>query len=243
MPNRILKDTIRTSKSVNALTDFQFRVWAYLITYVDDYGRGSADAELLKGLVFPRRKGVTERQIEDALSVLANMGMITLYTVDDESYLYFPKWEKHQQVRSKRSRFPEPQENLQAHDIKCNHMISDDCICPRNPIQYNTNPNTESESNARARGDDFEAFWRVYPKKVGKADAIKKFAKALQKVSLETLLNAVEEQKTCAQWQKDGGQYIPNPSTWLHQERWNDDIKPANAAKTFLDLYYEEGGE
>ncbi len=54
MPNRIIKDSIRTSKSINAMSDFQFRLWAYLITYVDDYGRGSADPELLKGFVFPR---------------------------------------------------------------------------------------------------------------------------------------------------------------------------------------------
>lgn len=105
---RMLKETIRTSKTVNALSDFQFRVWAYLITYVDDYGRGSADPELLKGLVFPRRKGVTEKQIKDALTVLANTGMITLYQVDGESYLYFPKWEQHQRIRNKMSKFPAP---------------------------------------------------------------------------------------------------------------------------------------
>ena len=56
---RMLKASIRTSKTVNSLSDFQFRLWAYLITYVDDFGRGSADPEILKGLVFPRRKSVT----------------------------------------------------------------------------------------------------------------------------------------------------------------------------------------
>ena len=105
---RMLKASIRTSKTVNSLSDFQFRLWAYLITYVDDFGRGSADPELLKGLVFPRRKSVTEKQIQEALSVLANTGMINLYEVDGESYLYFPKWEKHQRMRNKFSAFPAP---------------------------------------------------------------------------------------------------------------------------------------
>lgn len=105
---RMLKESIRTSKTVNALSDFQFRLWAYLITYVDDYGRGSADPELLKGLVFPRRKGITESQIKDGLTVLANTGMITLYEVDGESYFYFPKWGEHQRIRNKWSQFPEP---------------------------------------------------------------------------------------------------------------------------------------
>ncbi|MBQ7825187.1 MAG: hypothetical protein IJ337_02390 [Clostridia bacterium] len=48
MPNRVIKESIRTSKGVNSLSAFQFRLWVYLITYVDDYGRGSADPELLK---------------------------------------------------------------------------------------------------------------------------------------------------------------------------------------------------
>ena len=60
MPNRIIKESIRISKNVNSMSDFQFRLWIYLITYVDDYGRGSADAEILKGFLFPRRKRVTE---------------------------------------------------------------------------------------------------------------------------------------------------------------------------------------
>lgn len=108
MPNRILKDGIRTSKKINALSDFQFRLWAYLITYVDDYGRGSADPEILKGFVFPRRKRVTESDIEKALAELAGTGCILLYKVDGESYFYFPNWGEHQRIQAKKSRFPEP---------------------------------------------------------------------------------------------------------------------------------------
>ena len=36
MPNRILKDSILVSKKVGGLSDFQFRMWAYLIVYADD---------------------------------------------------------------------------------------------------------------------------------------------------------------------------------------------------------------
>ena len=108
MPNRIIKESIRTSKSINLLNDFQFRVWLYLITYVDDYGRGSADPELLKGFVFPRRKSVTEAQIEKALADLATFGMINLYEVDGESFFCFPNWHQHQRIQSKQSKFPEP---------------------------------------------------------------------------------------------------------------------------------------
>lgn len=131
MPNRIIKDSIRTSKSVNSLSDFQFRTWAYLITYVDDYGRGSADPELLKGFVFPRRKSVTEQQISKVLADLATIGMITLYEVDGESFLCFPNWDKHQRIQTKRSKFPGPEEST------VNHCEP--------PPESKSNPNPESE--------------------------------------------------------------------------------------------------
>lgn len=108
MANRILKDSIRTSKSVNLLSDFEFRLWTYLITYVDDFGRGSADAELLKGFVFPRRKGVTELQIKQGIASLANKGMIVLYDVGGDSYFYFPNWANHQRIQAKRAKYPTP---------------------------------------------------------------------------------------------------------------------------------------
>lgn len=110
MGNRMLKDSIRTSKTVNSMTDFQFRVWVYLITYVDDYGRGSADPELIKGFVFPRRKRISESDIEKALADLAGMGCIHLYDVDGESYFCFPNWGKHQRIQTKRSLFPAPED-------------------------------------------------------------------------------------------------------------------------------------
>lgn len=143
MPNRILKESIRTSRKVNSLSDFDYRVWSYLITYVDDFGRGSADPELLKGIVFPRRKGVTEAQIKKAIDNLASAGMVILYEVDEESYLYFPNWSKHQQIRAKKSKYPEP-------SIICNQMISDDCNSPRNRESYS---NTESESESNTIGE------------------------------------------------------------------------------------------
>lgn len=108
MPNRIIKESIHTSKTVNALTDFQFRLWVNLITYVDDFGRGSADPELIKGFVFPRRKRLSETDIAKGLNDLAGMGCIRLYEVDGESYFYFPNWGDHQRIQTKHSKFPEP---------------------------------------------------------------------------------------------------------------------------------------
>lgn len=151
MPNRLIKDTIFSSRKVNNLSDFDFRIWIHLIVYVDDYGCGSADPELLKGMVFPRRKGLTEQQISCALDNLANAGMIDLYEVDGEPYLYFPNWAKHQQIRACKSKFPGPDgktihkkptegksRNLKSVDINGNRQKTDVPVIQSTPIQSTT---------------------------------------------------------------------------------------------------------
>jgi hypothetical protein len=74
--------------------------------------------------------------------------------------------------------------------------------------------------------EKFKAFWKAYPRNVGKGAAEKAFAKIKPSDKLlETMLNAIETQKKSADWQRDGGQYIPHPSTWLNQKRWEDDLE------------------
>lgn len=71
----------------------------------------------------------------------------------------------------------------------------------------------------------FDSFWKSYPKKVAKDAAYKAFAKRKpDDKMLKDILQAVELQKTQEQWTKDGGQYIPNPATWLNQGRWMDEV-------------------
>lgn len=78
----------------------------------------------------------------------------------------------------------------------------------------------------------FNSFWAAYPRKQGRGAARKAFQKARKKASLETMLSAIERQKRSTQWTRDGGQYIPQPATWLNQERWSDE----------LDAGYQNGG-
>ena len=42
------------------------------------------------------------------------------------------------------------------------------------------------------------------------------------------MLSAIDTQKKSDQWKKDNGQFIPNPTTWLNQRRWEDELpKPS----------------
>ena len=58
---------------------------------------------------------------------------------------------------------------------------------------------------------------------------MKAFSKV--KVPVESLVSAIERQKCSLQWSRDNGQYIPNPSTWLNQGRWDDEMPGLSATQ------------
>ena len=71
----------------------------------------------------------------------------------------------------------------------------------------------------------FDEFWALYPKKKSKGQAEKAFTKLSPSPDLFTkILNAIEAAKLTEQWQKDGGQFIPYPATWLNAKGWEDEI-------------------
>ena len=234
MPNRIIKDSITKSEKLSELTDFQFRLWVHLITYVDDYGRGDARPAIIRGACFPLRDRMTNKDIEKGLADLAGAGCVGLYKVDGKPYLYFPNWEKHQRVRQKVSKCPAPEDcDEESQDAANGGELPQDAARIQSRIQ---NPNPESRiqnpNTREARGADFEEFWKVYPRKEGKQKAKQAFEKVT--VPLETLLQAIEQQKTSIQWTKDGGQFIPHPATWLNGKRWEDQLPQAG---------YQKGGQ
>jgi len=49
-------------------------------------------------------------------------------------------------------------------------------------------------------------------------------------MDLFTDYEALEQQKQSSDWLKDGGAYIPNPSTWLNNRRWEDEADELPAA-------------
>lgn len=97
--------------------------------------------------------------------------------------------------------------------------------------------------------DKFLEFWSAYPKKVGKEAARKVWVKIKKPAeSLDAILTALAWQSKSAQWTKNQGQFIPNPSTYLSQQRWLDEPpvvttpkltavgqKSASAANRWLD--------
>lgn len=145
MPNRIIKESICTSDSIDKLSAFQETMFYRMIVNCDDYGRMDARPKVLASKLFPL-KDIRLAQIEDALRALTSAELVTLYKVGGKPFLQMLTWDKHQQIRAKKPKYP----GAETSDSICNHPKSSDCKCSRNPIQseseYNPNPNPKESA-------------------------------------------------------------------------------------------------
>ncbi len=95
---------------------------------------------------------------------------------------------------------------------------------PQTPLEITPYPKTPSPPKGGSFPAGFDRFWDLYPNKVGKPVAAKKFAAALRVASLETIMTGL-----AAYVAKTDDRPWCNPSTWLHQQRWAD--QPAEVAR------------
>ena len=93
-----------------------------------------------------------------------------------------------------------------------------------------TRTRTRTESSRKETGSipprkswcpGFEHFWALYPNKVGKQAALDRWRKDKLEPKAEAIVAGLE--RTMAYVTRDGGTFEPNPATWLHEGRWDDE--------------------
>ena len=125
MPNRILKESICISDSIDSLSWFDEVLFYRLIVNCDDYGRFDGRIAVIKNRLFPLKDGLTMKNVKDGINRLVRAGLVDLYVFDGKPFLYLTGWNDHQNVRAKKSKYPAPDDRMQADASKCNQMQAD----------------------------------------------------------------------------------------------------------------------
>jgi hypothetical protein len=150
---------------------------------------------------------------------ITDRGLVVLY---GNGYALIPTFKSHQHInpREAASQLPEP-------DAK---------VTRKSRVGTRQSRDTDAQAGREGKGkegittrvDDanegFDEFWRTYPKKVGKPAAQKAFKAAKINGHLPEVLDDIEKKITSDTWTKGGGQFIPNPATYLNQRRWEDEV-------------------
>jgi len=161
MPNRIIKESIKSSDEIDALSWFEEAMFPRLIVTVDDYGCYEAKPKLLRNVLFPLKDNVTVQMVSDALDSYEKNGLIRRYEHDGKQFLYLVTWMNHQRIRNKTSRYPEPFPGyFQSQKVKSNdgQSQSDDIVCATTDRQVtDKRQSTDRQLSVNCQSNDGQA--------------------------------------------------------------------------------------
>jgi len=112
---------------------------------------------------------------------------------------------------------------------------------PDRTVPDRTVPDQQTAGRKTSAMFGFDEFWKAYPRRENKQNAIKAWKKASPDGATVTLIHAaIAVQKKSKDWL---GGYIPHPTTWINGRRWEDEQgcqpidngESAEATKRFLD--------
>lgn len=172
------------------------------------------------------------------LDALGTRGFLVKYRVDDAWFGLIPTFRKHQVInnRERASELPTIDDCDEIFNFNNNDLPTrEQRVIVASPTRHG---NVQGEGKGRegkgtgkgstrdALSDEqFEVFWKLYPKKASKKDALK----AWKKIDAELfghIIDSLGAHRACEQWVKDGGKFIPHAASWLNGEKFNDEVKP-----------------
>lgn len=137
-------------------------------------------------------------------------------------------------LERKRARDAERMRIKREQERQSRDVASDTSDTPSSPPSFPPEPpqlptptpecvSTRVKGPAFAKPNGFARFWEAYPNKVGKRAAEPAYAAALKRIEGPdppgVILAGVERAKASRKWLEG---IIPNPATWLNQDRWED---------------------
>lgn len=246
---RSVKPELCESETMARLSAELERTFVRLWTHCDDEGRCKDDPRLIVAALFPLHDDVTAEVIDGHLNGLSDAGLIVRYAVGGRRFLAVRSWHEHQRPQKPRpSTLPGPEQaddqGKQEESRSDTRHVRDaygpvvvvgevevevGVVVDPSPDECESGlvlvpaPGARPEVERAAYSDAFEAFWQRCPRKVGKGAAAKAFAKATRKRSAASITEAMEAHAAAwSRWPASDGQFIPHPSTWLNEGRYDD---------------------
>lgn len=235
---RSIKPEFWRSRDVTSLPWDTRLVFIGLWSYVDDNGVGWDDLPSIAADLFARDLSVdsteTLRRVSQALSGLEEKGLVVRYKADGKDLLMITGWAKHQLVKN-----PSTGHNYPIYQAK-EHVLAEPLL-PLYGESTETLGTGTGEQGNRGTGEltlaqpqavehvndaRFEEFWRIYPRHMKRADALKAFRQMVKAgTSPEEIIAGA--QSFASDPNLPEKKFIPYPASWLRAEGWLDDPLPA----------------
>jgi len=188
--------------------------WIGTLTECDDHGRLT-----MPGEVFADVCKMEFKRVFEYMQIFSRFGLVTICNADvtecNGDLLKVNNWDKYQHSESYL--------RVKRHRKKTVTECNGDVTGAKRSVTEEEEEEGEVEEEGDKSNRSFAKFWAAYPKKVGKKPCEQKWrTKKLWRMGLY-LLRDVETRKAKDRKWLEG--YIPNPLTYLNQERWNDELE------------------
>lgn len=208
-----------------------WRLWCWLLMKASYQSCkltvGLTLVELAPGeLVFGRKKcsietGLSEKKVRNCLQALKTASRIAIKTASKFSIVSIINWGDYQVEITTKGQLNGQQKGQQG--------------ASKGPAKGHKQEgkevkNVKNKETTLCEHPEFEQFWQVYPRRIGKADAVKAwFQQNGSRPDISVIIGKVENLKRSRQWTTDGGRYIPHPATWLRRHGWDDEPETKTA--------------
>ena len=187
--------------------------------FSDDNGVIKYSSKQIKAQIFPA-DDITHGVINEWLMRLHELGLILFN--DDHSLIKIKGWTNYQKINrptpSKYEFITEP--SLNTHGPLTTNRIEKNRI-EDSIIEDNIKEKKVSKNLSNQTDELFDQFYTLYPRKKSKEPARKAF-KRLNKKDRQSVMDILP--KHIKHWKDKAIEmdYIPHPSTWLNQRKWED---------------------
>lgn len=175
-----------------------------------------------------RLVGYTPEVMDDLIGWpgFTNAMMTVDWATFDGDSVALPRFDAHNGASAKRRAMETDRKQKDRSERKpsaCKADIRPQKVSPRERVEKDKKQQ-EQEPSAL-----FESWWAVYPKKVARKVAIQKWtSRGMDAIADVLIADVLQRAAKDDRWQRG---YVPDPVTYLNQERWNDDLHAAPMAR------------
>jgi hypothetical protein len=137
-------------------------------------------------------------------------------------------WKIHNLIQKDRYKPTVYVEHKDKLSLKDNNVYTLDTVWIQDGYKVDTQVSIGEVSLVKVNNDEFDIFWKEYPNKSGKAQALKAWNKV--KPNLSVIQEALSWQIKSKQWSAG---FIPMAATYLNNARWEDE----NPDESYKDIF------
>jgi predicted transcriptional regulator len=172
-----------------------FRLLAYLMSHKEGY-------ELTYGQI-ERQTTLGRYAINEAIRVLTAKGWLRTERTKKDNGQFGPT----------SFHILDPDQPVEVDSVADDSSVGDSTM--EQPTDIKNTNYLENTKNKEKHLEGFDEFWKLYPKKIAKGDALKAWNKAIKRKTADELLKLT---KVYAEGKLPEDKYIPYPASWLNKE-------------------------